>query len=175
MQTEKSQPEGKWMMPETRFTESSTLSVDPRVGISPSAPETVEWLFFLSICIYSLHTLSPVNMIQATMPSIENKACFYNNISIVSLSFIVNVVWRLTPNIICSLSLRNLFIFIRCNPSLLWHQSLFSSPEPKAQGELLPSANVCRPSSVVRRVWSTTASNDISSETARPRALIFGR
>ena len=51
---------------------------------------------------------------------------------------------------------------------------IFSSPEPKAQGELLPSANVRRLSSVVRRVWSTIASNDISSETARPRTLIFG-
>ena len=51
---------------------------------------------------------------------------------------------------------------------------LFSSPEPKAQGELLPSANVRRPSSVVRRASSTIASNDISSETARPRTLIFG-
>ena len=45
--------------------------------------------------------------------------------------------------------------------------SIFSSPEPEAQGDLLPSANV-------RRVSSTIASNDISSETARPRALIFG-
>ena len=45
--------------------------------------------------------------------------------------------------------------------------SLVSSPEPKAQGELLPSANV-------RRVSSTITSNDISSETARPRTLIFG-
>ena len=49
-----------------------------------------------------------------------------------------------------------------------------SSPEPKAQGELLPSANVRRPSSVVRRVSSTITSNDISSETVRPRTLIFG-
>ena len=44
---------------------------------------------------------------------------------------------------------------------------IFSSPEPKAQGELLPSANV-------RCASSTIASNDISSETARPRTLIFG-
>ena len=51
---------------------------------------------------------------------------------------------------------------------------IFSSPEPKAQGELLPSANVRRPSCVVRRVSSTIASNDISSETPRPRTLIFG-
>ena len=31
-----------------------------------------------------------------------------------------------------------------------------------------------QPMSVVRRVSSTIASNDISSETARPRTLIFG-
>ena len=54
------------------------------------------------------------------------------------------------------------------------HVALFSSPEPKAQGELLPSANVCHPSCDVRRVSSTIASNDISSETTRPRTLIFG-
>ena len=51
---------------------------------------------------------------------------------------------------------------------------IFSSPEPKAHGKLLPSANVRRPSSVVRRPSSTIASNNISSETAKPRALIFG-
>ena len=39
MQTEKSQPEGKWIMPETRLTEFLALSVDPRVGISRSASE----------------------------------------------------------------------------------------------------------------------------------------
>ena len=38
--TEKSQLEGKRMMPETRFTEFLSLSVDPRVGISRSASET---------------------------------------------------------------------------------------------------------------------------------------
>ena len=37
MQTEKSQPDGKRIMPETRFT---ALSIDPRVGISRSASET---------------------------------------------------------------------------------------------------------------------------------------
>ena len=37
MQTKKSQPKGKRIMPETRFTEFSSLSVDPRVGISRSA------------------------------------------------------------------------------------------------------------------------------------------
>ena len=40
MQTEKYQPEGKRRMPETRFTELSAFSVDPRVGISRSASET---------------------------------------------------------------------------------------------------------------------------------------
>ena len=37
MQTETSQPEGRRIMPETRFTEFPALSVDPRVGISRSA------------------------------------------------------------------------------------------------------------------------------------------
>ena len=40
MQTERSQPEGKRIMPETRFTEFSALSVYPRVGISSSASQT---------------------------------------------------------------------------------------------------------------------------------------
>ena len=37
MQTEKSQPEGKGIMPETRFTEFLALSNDPKAGISRSA------------------------------------------------------------------------------------------------------------------------------------------
>ena len=40
MQTEKSQPKGKRIIPETRFTEFPALSVDPRVGISRSASKT---------------------------------------------------------------------------------------------------------------------------------------
>ena len=40
VQTENSQPEGKRIMPETRFTEFPALSADPRVGISLSASET---------------------------------------------------------------------------------------------------------------------------------------
>ena len=36
MQTEKSQPEGKWIMSEKRFTKFAALSIDPRVGISLS-------------------------------------------------------------------------------------------------------------------------------------------
>ena len=39
MQTEKSQPEGKRIMPETRFTELPALSVDPRVEISRPVSE----------------------------------------------------------------------------------------------------------------------------------------
>ena len=49
MQAEKSQPEGKRIMPQTRFTEFPALSVDPRVGISRSASETDDWSFFLLI------------------------------------------------------------------------------------------------------------------------------
>ena len=37
MQTEKSQPEEKRIMPEMRFIEFPALSVDPRIGISRSA------------------------------------------------------------------------------------------------------------------------------------------
>ena len=40
IQTEKSNPEGKRIMPEKGLTELSTLSVDPRVGIPRSASET---------------------------------------------------------------------------------------------------------------------------------------
>ena len=40
MQTEKSQPEGEWIMLEKRFTEFPSLSVDPMVRISQSASET---------------------------------------------------------------------------------------------------------------------------------------
>ena len=40
MQTEKSQPEGKWIMPETRFIKFSALSLNLRVGISRSASQT---------------------------------------------------------------------------------------------------------------------------------------
>ena len=40
MQTEKSHPQGKQIMPETRFTELPALSVDLRVGISRSTSET---------------------------------------------------------------------------------------------------------------------------------------
>ena len=40
MQTEKSQPEGKRIMPETKFTEFPALSIDLRVVISRSASET---------------------------------------------------------------------------------------------------------------------------------------
>ena len=49
MQTEKSQSEGERIMPETRFTEFSALSVHPRVGISRSALDTDDRLFFLTI------------------------------------------------------------------------------------------------------------------------------
>ena len=49
MQTEKSQPEGKRMTPETRFTEFPALSVDPRVGIPLSVPEIDNWLSLLPI------------------------------------------------------------------------------------------------------------------------------
>ena len=40
MQTKKSQPKGKRIMPETRFIEFPALSVDPRDGIFRSVSET---------------------------------------------------------------------------------------------------------------------------------------
>ena len=39
------------MMPETRYTESPALSVDPRVGISRSASETDVGLFSLPMTL----------------------------------------------------------------------------------------------------------------------------
>ena len=48
MQTEESQPEGKRVMPETRFP---ALSVDPRVGISRCASEDNVGLFFLPMTL----------------------------------------------------------------------------------------------------------------------------
>ena len=48
MQAEKSQPEGKRIMPETRFTEFPALSADPRVRISRSASETDVLIIFLT-------------------------------------------------------------------------------------------------------------------------------
>ena len=49
MQTEKSLPEDKWILPEVRFTEFPALSIDLRVGISLSASEMDDLLFFLPI------------------------------------------------------------------------------------------------------------------------------
>ena len=54
MQTENSQPEGKRIMPETRFTEFPALSVDPRVGVSRSTSETDVSLFFLPMTLKSV-------------------------------------------------------------------------------------------------------------------------
>ena len=47
MPIEKSQPKGKRIMPETRYTEFPALSVEPRVGISRSVSETDD-RFYLS-------------------------------------------------------------------------------------------------------------------------------
>ena len=59
MQIEKSQPDGKRIMSETRFTGFPALSVDLRVGISRSASETDVSLFFLpmTIKIIKYHSL----------------------------------------------------------------------------------------------------------------------
>ena len=47
MQTEKSQPEDKRIMLETRFTKFPALSVDLRVGISRSSSETDVYFSYL--------------------------------------------------------------------------------------------------------------------------------
>ena len=49
VQIEKSLPEGKRIMPETRFTSFPALSVGPKVGISRSALKTNDGLFFLPV------------------------------------------------------------------------------------------------------------------------------
>ena len=51
MQTEKSQSEGKRIMPETRFTEFLALSVDSKVGVTLSALETDVGLFFFPVTL----------------------------------------------------------------------------------------------------------------------------
>ena len=51
MQPEKLQPQGEWILPETRFTEFPALSLDLGVRISRSASETDDLLFFLPIII----------------------------------------------------------------------------------------------------------------------------
>ena len=62
MQTEKSQPEGKRIMPETRFTELPALSIDPRVGIYWSALET-GLIIFLTYEIQNCHLVSVISFI----------------------------------------------------------------------------------------------------------------
>ena len=54
IQTEKFKPEGKRIMPETRFTEFPASSVNPRVGISWPASETDDVLFFSHLYIYKI-------------------------------------------------------------------------------------------------------------------------
>ena len=51
MQTEKSQPEGKRIMPETRLTEFLALSVDLKVGIYRPASGTDVGLFSLPMTL----------------------------------------------------------------------------------------------------------------------------
>ena len=51
MQTEKSQPEGKWIMPETRFTEFLALSVDPWERLSRPASQTDDTISIFHVCM----------------------------------------------------------------------------------------------------------------------------
>ena len=48
---EKSQPEGKQIMPKMRFTELPAVSIDPRVGISRSASEADVLFYFLPMTL----------------------------------------------------------------------------------------------------------------------------
>ena len=50
-QREKSQPEDKQIMLETRFTKFPALSVDPRAEMSQSGSETEDGLFFLPMTL----------------------------------------------------------------------------------------------------------------------------
>ena len=68
MQTEKSQPEGKRIIPETRFTGLTTLSVDPRIEISQSASETDVWLYFLPITSVGNRTEKSQSIIGRVKP-----------------------------------------------------------------------------------------------------------
>ena len=63
MQAEKSLPEGKRIMLEMRFTEFPALSVDPRAGISRSAPETDVWLFSLPMTLKKYYVLLVISYI----------------------------------------------------------------------------------------------------------------
>ena len=62
MQTEKSQPEGKRIMPGTRFTEFPALFVDPRVEISHSAWRPL-FDYFLTFVIKNYYLLSVFSFI----------------------------------------------------------------------------------------------------------------
>ena len=64
MQTEKSQPEGKRIMPETRLTELSALSIDPRVGIYWSAwRPKFNYFSYLKYEIQNCHIVSAIAFI----------------------------------------------------------------------------------------------------------------
>ena len=65
MQTEKSLPKGKRIMPETKFTEFPALSVDPRVGIFRYASETDDCLFFLPNSLKFLQFMLYVGQLQS--------------------------------------------------------------------------------------------------------------
>ena len=62
MQTEKSQPQGKWIMLETRFAEFPALSIDPRVGISRFASETDDFSFSDLLLVAVIRVLSSISL-----------------------------------------------------------------------------------------------------------------
>ena len=61
-------------MPETRFTSFPALSVNSRVGISLSASEANDWLFFL--------------------PIIGKNVVFYDNISMISFNVLLLMLYN---------------------------------------------------------------------------------
>ena len=73
---EKSRPEGKEIMPETRFISYPASSVDSRVWISQYASKTDDWLLFILSIIVVFITI----------------------FLLFTLIFTINVVWRLNPN-----------------------------------------------------------------------------
>ena len=66
MQTEKSQPSGQWIMPETQLTSFPALSVYPRVRISLSASET-DVRFYLCYVIMKFQIQTSLRVIVESL------------------------------------------------------------------------------------------------------------
>ena len=64
MQTEKSQPLCQRIMPETRLTSFTALSVYPRIGISLSAAESAGRFFFFLSNVWGQVSLKKFNTLR---------------------------------------------------------------------------------------------------------------